>query len=898
LAETIRGINVVIGADTTGLSKALSDVNKRSKDIQSELRQVEKLLKLDPGNTEMVSQKQKLLGEAIKNTAEKLERLKLVQKEVNQQLKAGTITEGQYRAFQREIQQTEIDLKRLNTALKMTAKAELAAGKAAASMGKEAETAGIKSKLSLAAISSGAEKAAGKILSIKNALIGVGMAMASGVGLFAIAKTAIDAGEAVYKLSQKLHVGAAEASQVNRILQLTDTQAKPFISTITRLDKAIETAGEKGSQQTEALKKYGIALTDAHGRLLPIPEQLDALAAAYQRAADAGDEEAFVAEVLGARGAELIPLLQDYAEAKEVAGKVTGIGIDPQAAHESEVALKAMNMQVKQVNMAFASALMPIVQEFAPSVMSAFQKLAQNIKNHSADIKEAISKVIEIVKGVGNEALPVIKEFMGFILDHGEATKNIILGIAAAFVALKSAAMITGAVAGVKGFIEALIGIGSVIGSVIAWCSGVGSAIAEAIALVSGGAATVGEAVGLLVGEMTPVGWVITIIAALIAIGVLLYKNWDSIKKLCGEVWGAVANLFTTTIPNAFKAMSTAISEEWSKIKTRTGEVWNSVARFFTNTISNAFNMAAEFASQLPGKIGAFFDQLPGKIGYALGYALGTIAKWGVDTFNWVTSEVPKIINSVITWFAALPGRIAAWLTNALVAIGNWGISLYNWAANAIPQLIDAISTWFSGVVTGICQWFREAWQGVINWGVNFYNWAATEIPKIVSAIGQFFSELPGKLVDIGVQLIEGLWQGIMNMSDWLKQKVADFCAGIKRGFTDAFQIQSPSKVFMEYGVNIAQGLVLGVTGRQSAVRDAVSRLIGIGNDTSRALSQNWQSISALGNPESIVNVNHRGEVTHKVQTNDARIAAQIIQKYEQDSRRLPDRVAAIPISI
>jgi len=103
LAESIRGINIVISGETTGLQKALADVNKQSKDIQSELKQVEKLLKLDPGNTELLAQKQKLLSDAVAATGEKLNRLRAAQEQVNQQFARGEINEGQYRAFQREI---------------------------------------------------------------------------------------------------------------------------------------------------------------------------------------------------------------------------------------------------------------------------------------------------------------------------------------------------------------------------------------------------------------------------------------------------------------------------------------------------------------------------------------------------------------------------------------------------------------------------------------------------------------------------------------------------------------------------------------------------------------------------------------------------------------------------
>ncbi|WP_010271348.1 phage tail tape measure protein [Paenibacillus senegalensis] len=120
MAETIRGINVVIGAETTGLSKALSDVDKKSKDIQKELKQVEKLLKLDPTNTELLAQKQQLLADAVQQTQERLNRLRDAQQQVNEQFARGEISEGQYRAFQRELEGTELKLKNLQSQLGKT----------------------------------------------------------------------------------------------------------------------------------------------------------------------------------------------------------------------------------------------------------------------------------------------------------------------------------------------------------------------------------------------------------------------------------------------------------------------------------------------------------------------------------------------------------------------------------------------------------------------------------------------------------------------------------------------------------------------------------------------------------------------------------------------------------
>ena len=113
MASRIQGITVEIGGDTTKLSSALSGVNKEIKNTQTQLKDVEKLLKLDPSNTELVAQKQKLLKDAIAQTKEKLDTLKLAAEQANEQLQKGEITQQQYDALQREIQETEQTLKSL-----------------------------------------------------------------------------------------------------------------------------------------------------------------------------------------------------------------------------------------------------------------------------------------------------------------------------------------------------------------------------------------------------------------------------------------------------------------------------------------------------------------------------------------------------------------------------------------------------------------------------------------------------------------------------------------------------------------------------------------------------------------------------------------------------------------
>ena len=113
MAGRIKGITVEIGGDTTGLEKSLKSVNSTIKNTQSQLKDVNRLLKLDPSNTELLSQKQRMLKDAIGSTKEKLDALKDAQAQAKQQLENGDLGQDKYDALQREIIETEQELRRL-----------------------------------------------------------------------------------------------------------------------------------------------------------------------------------------------------------------------------------------------------------------------------------------------------------------------------------------------------------------------------------------------------------------------------------------------------------------------------------------------------------------------------------------------------------------------------------------------------------------------------------------------------------------------------------------------------------------------------------------------------------------------------------------------------------------
>lgn len=117
MADRIKGITIEIGGNTIGLQKALQEVNQKSRELSKELRDVERLLKFDPGNVEAVAQKQRILAQQIEATTEKLNQLRSAQSQVEEQFRKGEIGEQQYRNFRREIEFTEAQLSKYKQSL-------------------------------------------------------------------------------------------------------------------------------------------------------------------------------------------------------------------------------------------------------------------------------------------------------------------------------------------------------------------------------------------------------------------------------------------------------------------------------------------------------------------------------------------------------------------------------------------------------------------------------------------------------------------------------------------------------------------------------------------------------------------------------------------------------------
>ena len=146
MASTIKGITVEIDGNAQPLNKRLKEVTDTAKKLDSELRVIDRLLKLDPSNTTLLAQKQKLLADSITNTKTKLKELTAAQEQAKAQLERGEIGADQYRALEREVIRAQNSLKyfesqakQVDEALEQTENESKQAGKAFNEMGDAAQ---------------------------------------------------------------------------------------------------------------------------------------------------------------------------------------------------------------------------------------------------------------------------------------------------------------------------------------------------------------------------------------------------------------------------------------------------------------------------------------------------------------------------------------------------------------------------------------------------------------------------------------------------------------------------------------------------------------------------------------------------------------------------------------
>lgn len=779
--NTIKGLTVEIGGDTTKLGAALEAVNKKSQDLSQELGQINKLLKLDPGNTDLLAQKQKVLADAVANTREKLDTLKEAERQVQQQFERGEVSEEQVRALQREIIATTNKLDSYERAVRETAEEIEQLGnesqEAASDMADMGGRAARQAADGVEELGDEAEETADDMAEMGDRMD----AVASG-GFKALTAGAAAAVAAL--------TAAAESTREYR-------------TAMGKLDTAFTTAGHSSEAATETYKTLQGVLGESDQAV----EAASHLAKLADNEEELAEWTAIATGVYATFGDSLpIENLTEAANETAKTGALTGGLADAlNWAGVNEEAFQAQldECTTEQERQALiTSTLNGLYTEAADKYRETnAEVIAANEANEAwtsslAAVGEEVEPLLTEVKNLGAELLGSTVPAIKAVADNLPAVAVAASGAAAAVVAFKVAALAAKAAAE-------------------------GMTLATLIQ-------TKAQAALNVVMNANPVGLIIIAIAALVTAFVLLWNNcegfrqfwinmWEGLKKAFTATAEAVSTFFTETLPAWFESAKqwlTGIGQWFAKL-------WGDIVLWFTNLPAKAREGGAKFLQAIV----TFFSQLPTKAGEFLGAAAGKIATWVVNTARQAKEAGTQFINNVVTFFKTLPSRLQTWLQNTIAKVTAWATNMAAKAKTAAVNFINNAINTIKALPGKIQTWLQNTISNVIAWGTSLKTRATTAAKNMVTSVVDTVKALPGKMLNIGRDLVEGLWNGIKNAGKWIKDKVSEFTSGILKGFRDNFDINSPSGETEWMGDMLDRGLAKGIEDNADGPLNALSNL-------------------------------------------------------------------------
>lgn len=807
MPNRIQGITVEIGGDTQGLSKALSGVNREIRTTQSQLKDVERLLKLDPGNTELLRQKYELLNDSIESTEEKLDSLREAEKQVQQQFERGEVSQEQYNGLQREIIATEQALGRLQNEARDT----------------ENRINGIDEK-PIEQVEDAAEDAgdalrdAGKDASHFGDMLKAGAIVEGVSGLVDSMSQLADETREYQRIMGSLEVSseragytAEETADIYRQLYgvLGDDQTA---ATTTANLQALGFAQEDLKDLTNA----AIGAWATYGDSIPI----DGLAESINETIQAGQVTGNFADVLNWAGTsedDFNTKLENAADSTERANIVME-ELARQGLVEAGEAWQKNNESLVEANQAtadFQDTMAEMSERLSP-VLTAVQNGINQLLGSFLDMTEGIdfSAVGDSIEAgfsfVIDTILPKLRDGFQWILDNREALVTALIAIGSAIstymagqqVYTFATTTLPKIISGFSTFFTTLSGGG-----------GVFAALTAAINPVTLAIAGIAAAVGVVVGAFAT-----------------LWNTSEEFRTNIIAIWNQLVTTFQTFTQGIVDRLN-ELGFNFENIGQVIQAAWQALCDFLAPVFEGAFQAVA-----------TIFDTITSAILGVLDFFIG------VFTGDW-----EQALNGIKEF---------------------WG-SIWDGICGIFETIIDTLM----GIGEVILSWFGTTWEDALNNVKDFFT-------NIWNNIVDFFSGLPGRMADIGYNIVTGIWNGISGAAGWLWNQISGFCSNIVNGIKNFFGINSPSKLMEDaVGKWLPPGIAVGF---EDAMPKAMREIDASMGDITTAIPQ------ALGYGGNTTNDSHNmtytfgpGSIVIQTQaTNGDAIYRQLMVRMQQEVSR------------
>ena len=867
MANRIKGITVEIGGDTTKLQTALQGVNKEIKNTQAQLKDVEKLLKLDPGNTELLAQKHKLLGQAVEETKNKLQTLKTAQEQANEALKNGTISQEQYDALQREIVETEQELKRL----------EEQANQSATALQKISAT-GEK----LQTVGSNIESAGKKLLPVTGAVTALGTAAVKTAADFdtAMSQVAAVSGatgsdldalrEKAREMGSKTKFSASEAAEAMNYMAMAGWKTGDMLDGIEGIMNLAAASGEDLATTsdivTDALTALGLSAADS-GHFA------DILAAASSNAntnvSMMGETFKYCAPVAGALGfsaedtAEAIGLMANAGIKSSQAGTamrtmLTNLTGEVTFAGESfgeltiqttnadgsmrslgdiladcRVAFSQMSESEKAANaealvgknaMSGFLAVMNAAPGDIEKLNSAInncdgtaEKMATTMQDNLAGQLTILkSQLEELAISFGELLMPAIRTIVGWIQKFvdwlngmDEGTKKVIMTVAILAAALGPVLIVIGKVISAVGTIMTIV-----------------PKIAGVINVVKGAFAALNATM-----LANPIFLIIAAIAALVAAFIYLWNNcegfrqfwidlWENIKAVAVAVWTAISEFFTA----AWEAIKSAAETVWNGIQDFFSGLWEGIKTIFTTVVtaistflSAAWTVIQTTVTTVFTAISGFFSTVWNGIKNIVTTIVTAISTFLTTAWNTIKATITTVLNAIKAVFTTVWNAIKTVITTIVNGIKNTISTVWNSIKNTVSSVVNTIKNTVSNV-------FNSMWNGIKNTISGIYNTIVSGFNKAIS----FITSLPSKAFQWGKDIIMGIVNGIKSCIGAIGDAVSSVASKITSFLHFSVPDEGPLTEYESWMPDFMAGLAKGIEKSRGLVEKAVS---GVASD-------------------------------------------------------------------
>ena len=876
MAGRIQGITVEIGGDTTKLQTALKGVNNEIKNTQSQLRDVDKLLKLDPGNTELLAQKHRLLGDAVKETKEKLETLKTAAEQAEQALKDGTITQDQYDGLQREIVETEQKLKSLEEQAKQS-------GTALQNIAAKGEK--------LKTVGDNISNVGTKLLPVTAGVVGLGTAAVKTAADFdsAMSKVAAVSGatgkdldalrDKAREMGSKTKFSASEAAEAMNYMAMAGWKTEDMLSGIEGVMNLAAASGEDLATTsdivTDALTAFGLSAKDS-GHFA------DILAAASSNANTnvfmMGETFKYCAPIAGALGFSA----EDTAEA---IGLMANAGIKgSQAGTALRTIMNNLSGDVKicgssigEVTVATTNAdgSMRDLSDILADCRTAFEGLTESEKAQAAESlvgKNAMSGFLALMnagEGDINKLSSAIENCDGCAAGMADTMNNNLEGQLTILksqlqeLAISFGEILMPAIRTIVGWIQKFVDwlnsmdegtrkvivtialVAAAIGPVLIIVGKVISAIGTIMTIIPKLAGVINAAKGVFaafnaVCAANPYVLIIAAIVALVAAFIYLWNNceefrqfwidlWEGIKEIAIAVWEALKEFFTA----AWEAIKTTAVTVWNAIKDFFTGLWEGIKNIFTTVVNaistfltNAWNAIKNTVTTVFNAIKTFFTTIWNGIKSVITTVVTAISTFLTTAWNGIKTAITTVLNAIKTAVTTVWNGIKNTITTIVNAIKNAVTTAWNNIKSAVSNAANAIKNAVSNA-------FNAMLNGIKNVCGNIYGAVKGGFDKAIN----FVKNLASEAFKWGADFIGGIVNGIKSMIGKVGEAVSSVADKIRSFLHFSVPDEGPLTDYESWMPDFIGGLAKGIEKSRGMIEQAMQGVTGDMTITPRVMA-------------------------------------------------------------